>query len=374
MSPSPNTARSVAVCALVPYPPGTTPSQRFRIEQWTSQLERQGIHIECVPFVDARLMEFLHEPGRTVAKSIGIAAAFVRRARDVARSMRYDAVVVHRAICLAGPAIFERALANLSRPMIFDFDDAINVLHTSSSNSWTAWLKSPGKTATLCKISRSVVAGNSHLATYARQFNSRVAVVPTSIDTERYQPRRRAAANGRVVVGWTGSATSQTYLEWFAPTLRTIQIECDVELTVLSNRRPALQGVPFEWRQWNPNTEVEDLERIDVGIMPMPDDPWARGKCALKALQYMAMGVPAVCSPVGTNIEVIRHGENGLLAATPEEWVRGIRELSRDVSFRERLGKAGRRTVEEQYSSARCARLFGDALIGAIDGEPRRPQ
>ena len=159
-------------------------------------------------------------------------------------------------------------------------------------------------------------------------------------------------------MGWTGSSTSQTHLEMFAPMLREFTSRRDVELRVISDREPVLPGVAFVWRPWSAAAEVAELSHFDLGIMPMPDDEWAKGKCALKALQYMAMGVPTICSAVGANCEVIRHGENGLLAKSNEEWIANLELLIDEPALRERLGAMGRRSVEERYSMSRCAELF----------------
>jgi glycosyltransferase involved in cell wall biosynthesis len=164
-----------------------------------------------------------------------------------------------------------------------------------------------------------------------------------------------------------GSSTSQTHLEAFAPVLRDLCAR-DVVLRVVSDRKPELSGVRFEWRRWSAETEVAELADFDIGIMPMPDDRWARGKCAMKALLYMAVGVPVVCSAVGTNREVIRHGENGLLAASPEEWLNQLDSIIGDPAERERLGSAGRQTVEEGYSMSRCAAKFAAVVEEAVEG------
>jgi glycosyltransferase involved in cell wall biosynthesis len=259
-------------------------------------------------------------------------------------------VFVHRAAWLAGPPLVERTLARRGHPLIYDFDDAIFRLHTSGNNRAAAWLKQPGKTATLCRISDRVVVGNSYLAEWASLHNDRVTVVPTSIDTDRCRPRDPSITNRRVVVGWTGSSTSQTYLEAFAPMLRTLLTTGDLKLRVLSTREPDLPGVPHEWRRWTPANEDEEIASFDIGIMPMPDEEWAKGKCALKALQYMAAGVATVASGIGANREVIEHGKNGLLASSTEEWLCAIRSLVRDASLRRQLGAAGRCIVEAGYS------------------------
>jgi len=366
-----NDSSHISVCALVPYPVDTTPSQRYRIEQWTPYLKKQGIDVELISFVDQGLMELLHKPGHRAAKAFGNAARFGRRIVDAIKTRRYDAVLIHRAACIAGPALLERLVVLLGRPLIYDFDDAIFNLHTTEANRGFAWLKFPGKTATICRVSKHVVVGNAWLARYARQFNPRVTVIPTSIDTDHYRPERKTGPNGRVVVGWTGSSTSQTHLEMFAPLLRELTTRHDVELRVISDREPVLPGVNYVWRPWSANAEVDDLSHFDIGIMPMPDDEWSRGKCAAKALQYMGMGIPTICSAVGANCDVIRHGENGLLATTTSEWMTSLESLVGDAALRERLGMRGRRTVEERYSMRFSAELFARVVREAV-GEPKR--
>jgi len=360
---------TISLCALVPYPLNRAPSQRFRIEQWLPYLEAQGISVHLIPFTSDLQIQLLHKPGRQMTKAVTCAIAFARRLLHVAAVSRYDAVLIHRAACLAGPAVLERAITLLRRPVIFDFDDAIYLLNTTEANRRFGWLKFPGKTATLCRISAHVVVGSSYLANYARQYNPRVTVIPSSVDTERYRPVNKSKSNGRVVVGWTGSSTSQSYLEMFAPILRELVARCDVEIRVHSDREPILPGVPFVWRRWSAETEVEEISHFDIGIMPISDDQWARGKCAMKALLYMAMAIPAVCSAVGANCEVIQHGENGLLAKTPEEWLTYLEALINDPALRKRLGSAGRRTIEERYSMYRCADLFARVVRSTL--EPR---
>jgi glycosyltransferase involved in cell wall biosynthesis len=357
--------RRISLCAWVPYPLGSVPGQRFRIEQWKPYLEADGISVDLRPFAEPGLLQVLHQPGHLAAKSLGMFAAFAGRARDAVSLGGCDAVLVHRAACLAGPAFLERLAAG-RRPLIFDFDDAIYLFHSSGANRWMSRLKLPGKTATLCRISRHVVVGNEHLGEYARAFNPNVTVIPSSVDTDAYRPRPRPSSPRPLVLGWMGSSTSQTYLETFAPVLRQILDAQPLELLIVSDREPVLPGVPHRWRPWSAEREAADLAEFDIGIMPMPDDEWARGKCSMKALQYMGMGVPAVCAAVGANVGLVEHGENGLLATTPDEWISGIRALAADPALRRRLGDAGRRTVEAGFSMRAAAALFAGVVRGVV--------
>lgn len=219
--------------------------------------------------------------------------------------------------------------------------------------------------------------GNEYLASFARQFNPDVTVVPSSVDTSVYTPgperprsqtvgpfdRSFSSAQGpaATVVGWMGSSTSQTYLEPFAPLLRRM-VQQGLILRIISDRRPTDFNFSFEWKAWSAATEVEDLRGFDIGIMPLPDTEWARGKCAMKILQYMGVGVPSVGSDLGGNREVIADGVNGFLATSENEWMEKILRLSQDHSLADRLGTAGRETVLARYSAEVCARRFADVL------------
>lgn len=353
---------SIDVCALVPYPPNTTPSQRFRIEQWNPYLESQGITLDFLPFFDPAFLKILPQPDMVISKSLRLIKASFRRCLESIKIRKYDAVLIHRAACLAGPAWLERIISLLNCPIIYDFDDAIFYLDTHPANRYFGWLKFPGKTGTICRLSSHVVVGNNYLAEYARQYNKKITVIPSSVDIDAYSTRYKRELHERVVVGWTGSSTSQSHLEGFAPLLRELLQQRDVELQVISDRKPELPGVPVTWHRWSPETEISDLARFDIGIMPMPDDQWSRGKCSMKALLYMAMGIPTICSAVGMNREVIQHGENGFLATTNHEWLNCLNALIDNIALRQRLGQAGQQTVENYYSTRHCAMRFANVI------------
>jgi glycosyltransferase involved in cell wall biosynthesis len=285
---------------------------------------------------------------------------------------RYDAVYVLREMALLGPPLFERALARSGVPFIFDFDDAVFVPYVSPANGYLSYLKFPGKTRTICRLAAHVMAGNAYLADYARQVNDRVTVVPTTIDTEKYAVEEREA-NDPPVVGWSGSYSTAQHLDTLRGALRRLARTERFRLRVIGAPGYSLDGVDVEAMPWRPETEVADLRRIDVGMMPLPNEPWSRGKCGLKALQYMALGIPTVCSPVGVNSEIITDGVNGHLAATEDEWVEKLSRLLRSAELRRRLGRAGRATVEERYSAeGQAPRVFQiiESVVGAA-GETR---
>jgi glycosyltransferase involved in cell wall biosynthesis len=359
------------ICALMLDPYDVSPGQRFRIEQWEPFLKKENITVDYFSFTDDKLREVIYKEGHLAAKIKELLKANLRRVGHTLKAKNYDAVFLYRAASMLGPAWIEKFLRWRKIPIIFDFDDAIFLPDTSKANKKFAWAKFSGsKTADICRLSTSVTVGNSYLADYAKKYNEQVFVVPTSIDTEKYQPiAKKDSGASRVVVGWTGSSTSQYHLEEFEPVLVELLKERDVEIRVVSNREPSFTKVPYIWRSWSAETEVEEIAQIDIGIMPTPDDEWSRGKCALKALQYMALGIPAICTDMGANRDVVKHGENGFLAKSNEEWLTAFKTLIDDASLRRKLGDEARKTVVENYSMERCAELFSDAVKATLQNK-----
>jgi glycosyltransferase involved in cell wall biosynthesis len=257
-------------------------------------------------------------------------------------------------------------------PYAFDFDDAIYLPAASEANRRLAWLKGAGKARRVAAGASLVVAGNSHLAGWARRHARRVTVIPTTVDTERYQVRGRPVPD-RVCVGWSGSPTTIVHLRLLEPVLARLQREEGIRIRVIGDASYRIDGVEVESLDWRAATELGDLGDIDIGVMPMPDDEWSRGKCGLKALQYMALGIPAVISPVGVNREIAGGGA-AILASTQDEWLTALRTLIGDAELRSRVGAAGRARVEERYSVAAAATVWEAAIHEAAGmSEPTAP-
>ena len=338
---------------LVPYPPGRAPSQRFRFEQYLDALLAAGHTYHLAPFISVATWDILYQPGRGGAKALGILGGFVRRLVLLFRVPRYDFVFVHREAAPVGPPVFEWIISKmLGKKLIYDFDDAIWLANTSEANKIAAGVKWHHKVADICRWAHKNSCGNAYLADYARQFNPRAVVNPTTIDTVHLHNQvRDQAAPGRLVIGWTGTHSTLKYLDQVVPVLAKLEAEgLDFEFRVISNQPPAFPLSSLVYLPWRKATEIADLLGFHVGLMPLEDDPWAKGKCAFKALQYMALGVPALVSPVGMNTEVVQHGQNGFVCATPAEWEASLRQLLADASLRQRLGTAARTTIEQRYS------------------------
>lgn len=347
------------VLALIPYPTKRVPGQRYRIEQWEPFLAAEGIDIVFAAFLSAGGMDALYKPYAFARKSAAILHGYASRVRDVCRRRPIDVVLVYREAALLGGPWIERLIAHRT-PMVFDFDDAIFLRDTSRTNAWSRILKSRTKTEVICRLARQVTVGNEFLAAFARRHASSVTVVPSTIDTELYLVRPRPD-NRRVIVGWTGSETTLPYLKMITGALRRLRERHDFEFRVIGGQ-VSFGDVAAECRPWRPQTEADDVREFDIGLMPLPDDEWARGKCGLKALQYMALGIPPVVSPVGVNALIVRDGVNGFHARSEREWIDRIDILLRDAALRRALGTEARKTVVEEYSAQRHAPRMGQIL------------
>jgi glycosyltransferase involved in cell wall biosynthesis len=212
------------------------------------------------------------------------------------------------------------------------------------------------------------LAGNAYLAEWARRHNPAVHVIPTTVDTEGEYARQQIHGPREIpVIGWSGSASTLRYLEFLRPTLHELAGRRRFRLVVMCNG-PEYRWAELDmaWLSWSQAGEIEGLLRMDIGLMPQPDEEWAKGKCGLKALQYMALGIPTVASGNGVLPEIIRHGRSGFLANTPKQWLEYLTTLLDDWRLRASIGRAGREMVRAQYSSAMHARRVADALRAAV--------
>lgn len=343
-----------SILFIASHRPGRSPSQRYRFEQFVPYWERHGVKVRYAWIIDEEDDKAFYAPGRLLEKARIYRKSLRRRREHVRLARDFDLVFIQREALMTGSTRFERALAATGKPVIYDFDDAIWRMDVSAGNRQLRWLKDPGKTSAIIAMATHVIAGNDYLAEYARAYNPRVEVIPTVVDTDRYRPLPAPArADGRIIIGWTGSLTSIALLQEAAPMLTALQGELGdrIGFRFISDRPVEVPGLSAEQVRWSAETEPEDLAPIDIGIMPLPDNEWSRGKCGFKGLQYMGMGKAVVLSRVGVNRSIVEDGVSGFLAGSAEEWMARLRMLVADAELRRRLGEAARRTVEQRYST-----------------------
>ncbi|MGH2718273.1 MAG: glycosyltransferase family 4 protein [Actinomycetota bacterium] len=358
---------------LLPYPTGVAPGQRYRIEQWLSLLPPGAVDATILPLFSPDAYRHLYEPGALVRKAAQTSAALARRLVQGLRAARADVVVLYREAFPFGPALIE-GLLEARVPLVFDFDDAIWLGQTSAANAWARRLKSPGKTGDIVAQAAMTTAGNEYLASYARRFSRAVEVIPTTLDTDRYRPPPGRGDRTPLRVGWSGSRTTSRHLASIDGALHRILDELPVELVVIGDPDFRLSGTGHQERvrvePWRAETEIDEVGAFDIGLMPLPDDEWSRGKCGFKALMYMSLGVAPVVAPVGVNTDIVSDGTNGLLASTEDEWVGAVKRLVEDAELRRRLGGAARATVVQRYSGQAWAPRFLEVLETAAGRAP----
>jgi glycosyltransferase involved in cell wall biosynthesis len=334
------------------HPRGFAPSQRFRFEQYVDFLAENGVETTFSPFIREDEYPLLYASGNTARKAAIFGRGLATRLWQALRRPDYDIAIVQREAIQLGTTVFESALAHSRTRLVFDFDDAIWLPDSSPANRRMSWLKRPGKVPRLIALADQVWAGNDYLADYARRFNDAVHVVPTTIDTDRQRPCPGDDASAPVCLGWTGSATTLRHFDLAVPVLRRIRERFGDRVTfrVIGDATYRQDDLGIRGMPWREATEIEDLCAIDIGLMPLPDDEWAKGKCGLKALQFMAMEMPVVTSPVGVNPEIISDGANGFLASTDDEWFERLAALIESLELRRTIGRAARETVISRYS------------------------
>lgn len=335
-------------------------SCRYRFVQFFPYLEKHGIECTLSPLFDDDYLEHKFTTGR--ASIADIVHSFSRRLCAISRASSFDLVVLHCEAFPYLPSIFEKILKLINVPYVFDFDDAIFHNYDLHRNLLIRWLLG-NKIKTVVSNASLVIAGNDYLANYARSVNSVVRILPTVVDLDRYTVARSVNKNsGRFTIGWIGSPTTSVYVDDILPALDCFCERSESIVMLVGAQDNYSRHGKFQVTPWSMHTEVTDIQQFDVGIMPLPDTPWARGKCGFKLIQYMACGIPVIASPVGINREIIDHGVNGFLAETQEEWVNSLEVLRSDPDRRRKMGDCGREMVQDRY----CVQVVADRLCRTL--------
>jgi len=303
-------------------PDKNAPSCRFRVLQYVEPLRGFGINLEVV------------ELSRIKSE----------RRLSLDAAVDFDAVLLHRKLLNR----FDYArLRRRARRLIYDFDDAVMFRDSNATQQHSRMRER--KWERLVSGADMVIAGNSYLADLAAGYNSEVSIIPTAIKIDHFTDKSSRASG--LIIGWMGTASNFIYLSLIKDSMEALLSDHpEVTFRVVSDQTPHIPGLSIDSKRWSAADEISDLAGFDVGIMPIYDDPWARGKCAFKILQYFSSYLPVVCSPVGANRDVVEEGVNGYFATSSEEWRRRLEELLASAGERKVMGRAGRKVVEDKYS------------------------
>lgn len=339
-------------------------SSRLRSLQYIPFLESQGVAVNHQPLFDDSYLDILYRTGRRPVFQTLV--QYFKRICLLTKVSKFDLIWIEKEIFPYLPAFAERLLSFFCVPYIVDYDDAIFHNYDASSSSLVRFLLG-GKIDVVMRKSDYVIAGNSYLADRARSVGAKkIRVIPTAVDRTRYLQRNNCKNSG-LTIGWIGSPSTQKYLLGIRDVLCDVCSKFDVRLKLIgasSDFAEMFSGVDVEIVTWTEDTEVSEIAVIDIGIMPLPDEPWERGKCGYKIIQYMASGVPVVASPVGVNRVIVESANCGFLAASEEDWYRYLVFLLESDNARLGYGKAGEEMVGSIYSLDVQAPILCNILMG----------
>jgi glycosyltransferase involved in cell wall biosynthesis len=326
------------------------PSSRYRVYQLAPLLQKLGIECEISPALDSELYQriYLELGGRGSRRAVS-GTIWRRRRADLQRLDEFNVVFVQKGVFPGLHAGFERQIA-ARKPLVFDLDDAV-WLRRRGGSMLLRVLHREKTVQDVLRCAAAVIAGNAYLAEYASRFNSNVTVVPSTVDLSRYPAAPAHPQAAPPVVGWIGSSTTLSYLKPLKPVFES----AGVTPRVIASGNPARLGFRVDFRPWRLETEIRELTQLGIGLAPLPDTAWERGKCGVKLLQYMACGLPVVASPVGVNAEIVVHGVSGFLARDTGEWRNALVELMENPKLRRQLGAAGHETVRKRFNVQRAA-------------------
>jgi glycosyltransferase involved in cell wall biosynthesis len=335
--------------------------------QFEPALVTAGIDVTASPFFDDEHIARL-AAGKPI-RPMDIARAYARRLGTLLRLRSFDMVWVQYEILPYLPGLIELLWTRSDMPIIVDLDDAIFHMYDDHSRAAVRAMLG-GKMLPLLQRATAITVGNAYLAEYVSAVNPNVTIVPTVVNTEMYRPAR--TPDRPLTVGWIGSPSTWRYAEQILPDILP-QLSANGARFLAVGAGPAGERWPgIENRAWSEASEIASVQDMDIGVMPLPDERWARGKCGYKLIQYMACGLPTIASPVGVNSEIIQDGRTGFLAVGPDDWTSALQRLLDDADVRRRLGEAGRERVIERYSLAsqesRVRQVFETAAAGRGEG------
>ena len=334
------------------YPAGVSPSQRFRIEQYIPFLKKESIHFKIEPFISETFYGIFFQKGHTVKKITAIILGFAHRLLSLFTLHKFDYIFIQREASPIGPPILEWLYARVFRKkIIYDFDDAIWLSRISDNNRIGIYLKCFWKIKKIIGMSHHVIAGNKFLYNYAKKYNNSITLLPTCIDTAARTNFIVNQDTALVTIGWTGSFSTNEYLEKLYPVLHQLQQELSFNLIVISNKRPTFVLDNMEYIEWNESVEVETLAKCQIGLMPMERDEWSRGKCGFKLIQYMALGIVPMADAWGANNEIIENDVSGILVYNHQEWFEKLKAIIIDASKRKSIGLEAVKKATEIYST-----------------------
>lgn len=339
------------VLFICPYPENVAPSQRLKFEQYYDIFRQNNIQVETSSFVSKKFWKLIYKRGYFFSKVFYTSLGYWNRFRFLFKLSRFDIVYIHLWVTPLGPSLFEWLYRKLSKKVVYDIDDLIYLRNNKSkSNPIISWVKGRGKPIYLMKTSDHVITCTPYLDEFVRRYNLNTTDISSTVDTDRYLPKVSYQSPGGCIVGWSGSHSTSKYLHLLDRVFQKLASEYRFKLLVMGDKEFSIEGVDVEAIEWSETYEIETIKRFTIGVYPLPDEEWVLGKSGLKAIQYMAMGIPTVATAVGANFRVIEDNISGFLVKEESEWYERLTQLINNVELRQSIGQNARKRVEDLFS------------------------
>lgn len=343
-----------SICIICPYPLDTVPGQRLKYEQYLHAISDNGYDITVAPFFTNKEFSILYTRRSYHLKSIAFIKGVFRRIKLLFSLPRYNGIYIFLNVVPLGPPLLDFLYIHYSKASIFDIDDMVHLSPSSSFNPLVALFKSKSRYYMLMAKSNYVITCTPYLFELASRFNPKVIDISSTVDTSRYLPVNKYVNSRPLTIGWSGSHSTVEYLHLLDEVFKELAREIPFKLLVLGADRFTLPGVDVEVRPWTSSSEISNLQDIDIGVYPLPDSPWILGKSGLKAIQYMALGIPTVASNLGCNSRVIQHSSSGYLVDDNDQWLSTLKMLMLSPDLRRNIGSAARKSIVERFSLQAC--------------------
>jgi L-malate glycosyltransferase len=354
------------ILILCPYPKDTTAGQRLKYEQYIADWEAQGIQVDVSSFMSDSFWEIVYQPNKGLAKALKTFQGYLSRITDLFKVPSYDVVYIFMYVTPFGFAGYERIVRLLAKKVIYDLED--NLLLGPVKNGFKDLIRGVEKTKYLIRTSDSVITSSPKLNDQCLKINKfkNCTYISSSIDTDRYVARNVDTSDRKMTIGWTGTFSTLPYLRLLEDVLRKVYQIIPFKLVVICDADYELEGVEVESIRWKKETEIEDLQKIDIGVYPLPFNDWVSGKSGLKAIQYMAMSIPSVSTKISTVETFINHNENGMLVVSDQEWIDALVDLLSNPEKRTKLGIAGKATLDARFSKKVIAKQYREIILSVL--------
>lgn len=356
------------ILVICPHPVGYAPGQRLKYEQYFDHWRNNGFDVDVSPFMSEAMQRIVYRKGYFFRKIKGTIGGYLRRIQCLFKIRQYDIIYLFLWATPFGPPVFEWIFCKLSRKIVYDIDDLVFLKDIKHENKFLAAIKGKNKPIYMMRHANHIITCTPFLNEIAQQYNSNTTDISSTINTDTYIPVNSYNNNKQLVLGWSGSHSTSRYLYLLRDVLLKLKNVVDFKLLVIGDKDFDIAGINIDAKAWSEENEVPYLQKIDIGLYPLPlNDQWVLGKSGLKALQYMALGIPTIATDVGCNNRVIENAVSGFLVKNENEWLEKLKILCEQAELRKKIGEEARVRVNKYFSIKANEAIYLDILKSQID-------